>query len=192
KHRDADRLYPMGRATAQLVGWTTEGRFAAKAGSVESAFDAPLRGYREGDLPRLYRSRHNPFFPRPHAQDLRLTIESRLQLAAGRRLRQAIQAGGGAGGALVVMDVNTGQVLAAATEPAFDPNGLTAERMQEYIDRNPRTQILVNKALAHDAAYFPGSTFKLVTAAAALENLPSGSAVCRGTNARELTWRYAA
>ncbi len=189
-HPDADRVYPLGRDGALLIGWTTQGRFAAKAGSVETAFDALLRGYAEGELPRLYRNRHNPLLSRPRPHDLHLTVDARVQRAAHRRLRQAMKSSGGSGGAIVVLDANTGQVLAAATEPAFDPNGLTVVRMQQYVKRNPSTQVLVNKALARDALYFPGSTFKLVTTAAALEDSPSGGAACAGRNARELTWQH--
>jgi cell division protein FtsI/penicillin-binding protein 2/cell division protein FtsW (lipid II flippase) len=189
RHGDADRFYPVGALTAQLVGWTTQGRFAARSGSVETAFDGLLRGYRERDLPNLYRSRHNPFLRRPEPQDLRLTIDTRTQRSASRHLQQAVRAAGGAGGALVLMDASTGQVLAAVTEPSFDPNGLTVDRMQAYVDRDPRSQILVNKALAREALYFPGSTFKILTAAAALQSPVSGAAYCRGYNGSDLVWR---
>jgi cell division protein FtsI/penicillin-binding protein 2 len=90
----------------------------------------------------------------------------------------------------VLFDAATGQVLAAATAPSFDPNGLTLARMQAYVQDHTGSHLLTNKALSRAALFFPGSTFKLLTAAAALEGPVSGRAVCRSWNGRELTWSY--
>src|SRR5205085_768142 len=49
----------------------------------------------------------------------------------------------------------------------------------------------VDKAISRDALYFPGSTFKLITTAAALAQPARGTAVCAGYNRQPLTWRYA-
>jgi len=73
-------------------------------------------------------------------------------------------------GAVVVLDVKTGEVLAMASYPTFDPaafpKGLTQKQVDEYI-RNP-DRPLYNRAIA--ATYPPGSTFKMVTGTAALLN----------------------
>jgi penicillin-binding protein A len=91
----------------------------------------------------------------------------------------------------VVYDVSTGTVLAAATAPSFDPNGLTLERMQKYVSESPSTQVLTNKALSREALFFPGSTFKILTAAAGIDEGITGSASCRnGRNANPVTWEW--
>jgi peptidoglycan glycosyltransferase len=185
------RYYPLGSSGAQLIGWTTQGRFAAQEGSVETAWDPLLRGYKPGELPFFFRTRHNPVVRPPQPQDLKLTVRADLQQYAAKRLSQAVKDARGAGGAMVVYDAATGEVLAAVTAPTFNPNGLTVERMQQYIAQNPRTQVLTNKALARDALYFPGSTFKVVTAGAALDEAITGSITCRnGRNAEPITWEY--
>jgi len=100
---------------------------------------------------------------RPHAgRDLRLTLDLDLQLAAEQAL-------GNRAGAVVAMDPRTGQILAMASQPAFDPNdfthGIGRQQWQELV-KNPQNP-LMNKAIQAQLA--PGSVFKLVTATAALE-----------------------
>lgn len=186
-----DRYYPLGAGAAQLVGWSPQGRFTTLDGSVETAWDTMLRGYRPEQLPFFWRTRNNPLIRPPQPQDLQLTVEADLQQWASGRLAQAVRTWGGTGGALVVYDVAKGDVLAAATAPSFDPNGLTLEQMQRYVAEDPRTQILSNKALSKNALYFPGSTFKVLTAAAALDQHITGTVDCRrGVNAAPLTWSY--
>lgn len=91
-----------------------------------------------------------------------LAIDADLQRAAERAL-------GEHEGAVVVMDVNTGEILAMASKPGFDPNwfaqGVTREQWSELV-RNP-LRPLNNRAVL--GLYPPGSTFKVVMAAAALE-----------------------
>jgi cell division protein FtsI/penicillin-binding protein 2/cell division protein FtsW (lipid II flippase) len=186
------RRYPLGSAGAQLVGWTTGGRFATLPDSVEAAYESPLRGYREEDLPRLFRQRHNPLtrrrWPQPH--NVYLTISGRLQQYAAERLRFAVRRAGGTGGAAVLMDAATGQVLAAVSEPSFDPTGMSIERMRQLIRQDRSRGLLRNKPLSQEAIFFPGSTFKLVTAAAALRRPVSGEAHCAGINTREISWEH--
>jgi cell division protein FtsI/penicillin-binding protein 2/cell division protein FtsW (lipid II flippase) len=188
---EGERYYPLGSTGALLVGWEPQGRFTAQEGSVEASWDGLLRGYRPQDLPFYFRTRHNPLVRPPQQQDLQLTVRTDIQKFAAARLREAVRQWGGAGGALMVYDVANGQVLAAVTSPTFDPNNLTLERMQKYVEQNPRTQVLTNKALARDALFFPGSTFKILTAAAALDEGITGSVTCRnGRNAEAVTWEY--
>lgn len=111
--------------------------------------------------------------------DIVLTIDANLQGVTERALAaniQKIRDGGfnrepheAEGGAAVVMNVNTGEVLAMASNPDYEPalfyNGISNEKYSEYRD-NPYHP-LSSKAL--QGAYPPGSTFKMVTAIAALE-----------------------
>lgn len=185
------RYYPLRQYGAQLVGWTPQGRFSALKGSVETGWDDLLRGYDPGKLTYYFRTRNNPLVKPPQRQDLQLTIDSELQRYTSKELSDAVQAWGGAGGAAVFYDAVTGEVLCAATAPSFDPNGLTLERMQNYVAANPRTQVLVNKALARDALYYPGSCFKILTAATGLEHSVTGDITCvNGHNAEPITWEW--
>jgi len=188
---EGERYYPLGSSAAQLIGWAAQGKFQAQQGSVETAWDGLLRGYQPRDLPFFFRTRHNPVVRPPAQQDLQLTVPADLQAFTARRLSEAVREWDGAGGAAVVYDANTGEVLAAATAPTFDPNDLTLERMQKYVATNPRTSVLTNKALARDALYFPGSSFKILTAAAGLEEGVTGSVTCRnGRNAEAIAWEH--
>ena len=94
--------------------------------------------------------------------DITLTVDMDLQRLATKRLQ-------GESGAAVVLDVRTGDVLALASTPGFDPNafnrGLSNEEWHGLIS-NPRAP-LANKAIA--GQYAPGSTFKLAVALAGLE-----------------------
>jgi cell division protein FtsW len=186
------RVYPFGAAAAQLVGWNSGGRFEMLPDAVETAYDGPLRGYQERDLPRLFRQRDNPVtrrhWPRPH--DVYLTLDGKLQRYASLRLRAAIRQARGSGGAALVMDAGTGEVLAAVSEPSFDPNGLSVDRMKRLLQADRGRGLLLDKPLSPSARFFPGSTFKLVTAAAALRHPVEGTAYCNGANLQEITWAY--
>ena len=109
--------------------------------------------------------------------DLRLSIDVELQKFCFERLSNELAAGA------VVVDVHTGAVLALASVPSFDPrafnNGLSHTLWREWRD-NPRHP-LVNKCVR--GQYPPGSTFKMVTALAALELgavTPAYEAYCPG------------
>jgi penicillin-binding protein 2 len=101
--------------------------------------------------------------PQP-GKTVALTLDLSLQETAERALSDFLTARDCPGGAAVVMDVNTGGVLAMASYPTFDPAQYSAQ--YEALSRDPRKP-LFNRAL--QGTYAPGSTFKMVTAAAALE-----------------------
>ncbi|MEQ9436984.1 penicillin-binding protein 2 [Hyphomonas sp.] len=96
-------------------------------------------------------------------KDLYITIDSELQ-------RAAIERFGEESGAAVVLDVETGDVLAMVSTPAFDPNdfvnGISGSAYAELRD-NSRSPLYPR---AHGGVYPPGSTFKMVVATAALES----------------------
>lgn len=93
---------------------------------------------------------------------LQITVDSRLQKAA-------YQAFGQHSGGAVVLDVNTGEILALVSTPSFDPNlftgGISYQQWNDLL-HNEQTP-LINKAVS--GQYSPGSTFKIVVALAALE-----------------------
>lgn len=111
--------------------------------------------------------------------DIVLTIDANLQKVAETSLENNINkiASGGFGerfdakaGACVVMDVNTGEVLAMASYPNYNPadfvGGISNEAWNSYI--NNEAKPLLNKAIQN--SYSPGSTFKMITAIAGLES----------------------
>ncbi len=113
---------------------------------------------------------------------LELTIDARLQYIAERELRAAVAEHGALGGTVVMMDPHTGEILALVSEPHFNPNDTIA------VDRHSR----VNRAV--ETIYEPGSTFKTITAAAALEedvirpsDIVDATMPCRFGSARPIT-----
>jgi cell division protein FtsI/penicillin-binding protein 2 len=161
-----NRHYPFGAAIAQVIGdlRTGENFHASNASLVEHDSNARLQGYEYAELAGLVRFRHQPgnaALAGVLARDrsVRLTLDIRLQLRAKEILAQHLA---GKKGALVVMDSASGDVLAMVSAPSPDPPGMrTAPPLpDELLDR------------ARYGQYPPGSTFKLVTAIAALRNQP--------------------
>lgn len=110
--------------------------------------------------------------------DITLTIDAGLQRVTENALKdniEKIRSGGfskaydAKGGAAVVMDVKTGEVLALASYPDYEPelfiNGISTAKWNEY--NGEETKALYNRAV--QGAYAPGSTFKMITAIAGLE-----------------------
>ncbi len=139
---------------------------------LEKAFDAALRGT-AGSKSILvnsagYRVGETIASPAVPGRNLVTTLDFGLQQAAEASLSQV---NGDERGAVVVMDVRNGDILAAASAPTFDPgewiDGVSQARWTNFYDVPKRTP-LMNRIT--DGAYSPGSTFKIVTALAALEN----------------------
>lgn len=108
--------------------------------------------------------------------DIQLTIDSKIQSVAEESLKFDIEkiSNGGYGekseaksGAVVVMNTKTGEILALASYPDFEPqlftDGISTEKYQEYVEQ----EALYNRAIS--GTYAPGSTFKMITAIAGLE-----------------------
>jgi peptidoglycan glycosyltransferase len=139
-------------AASPVTGYFS-GRYGSSA--IEAAFDAQLRGERSPDL--VERLRGELTHRRQVGSDVVLTVDARLQ-------RVAAEALGDARGAVVALDPRTGAVLALATRPYFDPNAI--DRDWQALSQDP-TGPLFNRAT--QSAYVPGSTFKTVVAAAAID-----------------------
>jgi peptidoglycan glycosyltransferase len=124
-------------------------------GGAEAAFDARLRGEAGPSTWQTWRDR---LLHRPQVgQDVQLALDADLQRAADQLLAEQA-------GAVVLLDVQTGEVLALASRPTFDPN-----RLDEEWDtlREAPGKPLLNRAT--QGLYPPGATFNLVIMAAALE-----------------------
>ncbi len=163
------RHYPFGAAVEHVIGdlRTGENFHASNASLVEHDSNARLQGYEYAELAGLVRYRHQPSNPALAAvlardRSVHLTIDIRLQLRAKEILERHLSTLHERNGAAVVMDAATGDVLAMVSAPAPDPPGVrtTAPSNDELLDR------------ARYGLYPPGSTFKLVTAIAALNKDP--------------------
>jgi penicillin-binding protein A len=122
---------------------------------LEAAFDAELRG--ERSLSLLDRLSQILFHRTPRPNDLVLTVDKRVHDAA-------IAALGDSNGAIVAIDPRSGAILAMASKPFFDPNA--SDDQLAKLQSDP-TQPLFDRAV--QALYVPGSTFKTITATAALD-----------------------
>lgn len=175
------RYYPLGEKAAHVIGYVSSvadsdmkddpllevpGFKIGKAG-VEKLFEKKLRG-KGGNL-KLEVNAYGRVMKEIERIDgvpgekVELSIDLRLQ-------ETAYDMFGEESGAAVLMNVNTGEILAFASTPAYDPNvmtqGLSAKEWREL--NNNERHPLVNKVLA--GQYSPGSTFKMVVALAGLEN----------------------
>ncbi|HET9861392.1 MAG TPA: penicillin-binding protein 2 [Nocardioidaceae bacterium] len=159
------RVYPQPQKYAHLSGYYsyTYGRNA-----VELTHNEIL----SGSDPRLFVNRVVDLFgnSEPEGGDVTLTIDPQAQNAAYDGLRAL---GNNVEGAVVAIDPSTGGILAMVSSPSYDPNRLASHNLSkvqdawEQLQSNPEEPLL-NRAIQE--VYPPGSTFKLVTAAAALSS----------------------
>jgi cell division protein FtsI/penicillin-binding protein 2 len=156
--KESRRYYPNKELGAHLLGWV--GAENHGQAGIELAYDSKITG-RPGSALIETDNHHNAFgrveLPPTTGSSIELTIDTYLQHVAERELRDAILANRAAGGSVVVMDPQTGEILALANEPTFNPNSSRTEAPEVWRNR------------AIQDIYEPGSTFKLVTASAALE-----------------------
>ena len=151
------RYYPNKELAAHLVGWVGDGK--GRAG-IEEKYDG-LIGGQPGQTVLQVDGNGDEFSrldkPSTPGGSVMLTIDPYMQHIAERELFNGVRWSGAAGGTVVVLESQTGRVLAMASYPTFNPNNL---KTSEGTDR-------INRAVQN--AYEPGSTFKIVTAGAALE-----------------------
>ncbi len=192
---ESQRNYPGGVTAAHLLGYVGEisadqlekpefidlhqGSIVGQYG-VEKSYDRHMRGMagqKNVEVDALGHEKKAVVVERPQAgNDLYLTIDVRLQKVAEDLLGQEY-------GAIVALDPSSGDILAMASRPGFDPNmlsrELTAKQWVEIVQDEGRP--LNNRA--SQGQYPPGSTFKIPMAVAALETQtmsPSSTVFCNG------------
>ena len=156
--KEPKRFYPARDLAAQVVG--TVGMEDSGQSGIEHAFDDELRG-RAGKMFISVDARRQWFSdvekqPEP-GQSLVLTIDKNIQYIAEKELDQAIHDTQAIAGTVIVENPHTGEILALANRPTFNPN----------LRKEITPGALTNRAVSY--VYEPGSTFKLVTISAALE-----------------------
>jgi cell division protein FtsI (penicillin-binding protein 3) len=156
--KESKRFYPNRELAANLLGYV--GVDNVGLGGIEATYDKTVRG-REGKLLVQTDARRHVFSRLERSPtagaSIELTLDEQLQYIAERELRAGVQESRADAGTAVIMDPHTGEILAMASWPTFNPNDYGAS--PESARRNRAVQDL----------YEPGSTFKLVTASAAIE-----------------------
>ena len=170
--KEFQRFYPNSEIAAQVLGYV--GVDDNGLGGLEQKFDADLHGV-PGRMYTAMDARRRVLGsterePEP-GRNLVLTIDSNIQFMAERALDHTIERTQALNGTVVVQDVHTGQILALAIRPTFNPNQF----------RRTTPALLRDHAVSD--VYEPGSTFKLVTYSAALDQkvaTPDDMIDCQG------------
>jgi peptidoglycan glycosyltransferase len=156
-----ERRYPQG----DLYGYIT-GFYSRIYG--RSALERSMNSYLSGEAPELAISTFSDLFlgRQKRGGNIFVTVDPNLQDVARTAL-------GANEGAVVAMDPRTGDILALYSTPGFDPSTLSngsdpeIRRAWKRLNADPNKPLL---ALSHQELFLPGSSFKIVTASAALEN----------------------
>lgn len=158
---EQQRSYPYGALAAQVVGFSGSddvGQAGIELSQEENLRGATVKTWQDRD--RLGRVYDESEITREPPKDVVLTISHSIQYKVEEALRSGVKAASAKSGMAVVLDPKTGEVLAMANYPTFDPNNSGAFPVESY------------KNNAVQSSYAPGSIFKLVTYGAALnENL---------------------
>ena len=159
KDGDAYRRRYTDRSLAEVVGYAS---FKYGASGVEAVYQGSLIGQDPADLVGQWRARY--LGTRTEPGSVALSIDPKIQAAAASAL-------GGRRGAIVALDPKTGRILASVSFPTYDANALVDPGQQDVawgqLNDNP-DKPLINRAA--QGLYPPGSTMKIITAAAALES----------------------
>ncbi|TDS79407.1 peptidoglycan synthetase FtsI [Comamonas sp. JUb58] len=158
--KEYKRQYPEGESAAHVVGFTNVEDQGQEG--MELAFNTELGG--KAGSRRVIKDRLGRIVegvgvetPPQEGQDIQLSIDSKVQFFAYQKLRDQVAAFKAKAGSVVVMDAHTGEVLALANYPSYDPNNrsrLTGEQLR-------------NRAITD--TFEPGSTMKPITVGTALE-----------------------
>ncbi len=170
--KEFERFYPNKQIAAQVLGYV--GLDDNGLGGIEQKFDTRLHGTPGQVLTAVDARRHVlgsvEHEPEP-GQNMQLTIDEHIQFMAENALDHVMAKEHADNGTIVVQDVHTGQILALAIRPTFDPNDF----------RHTTPKLLKNHAVSD--VYEPGSVFKLVAYSAAMDSnvaKPDDMVDCQG------------
>jgi cell division protein FtsI (penicillin-binding protein 3) len=158
---ESTRLYPKEQRASHVVG-SVDHEERGNNG-IELSLEKVLKG--KPGVMRTQADVRNAVFDRKYFTDpqpgrnITLTIDERIQYAAERELKKAVEENHCKTGSIVVMNPKTGEILAMTSFPTFNPN----DRLEKGEDISPRLNLAVS------APFEPGSVFKVITVAAALE-----------------------
>lgn len=159
--REYKRYYPAGEVAAHVVGFTNIDKHGQEG--IELSYDDWLSG--EAGKRRVLKDRKQRVIKdlgtvkaASPGKDIKLSLDMRIQYLAYRELKAAVETHKAKAGSIVVLDVHTGDVLAMANQPSYNPNNRS----------NINVAHLRNRAITD--VFEPGSTVKVATIAAALES----------------------
>ncbi|HTM67744.1 MAG TPA: penicillin-binding protein 2 [Candidatus Binatia bacterium] len=163
--REQFRYYPEKSSVAHVVGFVASSGGSERVGryGIEGHWQEALAGKPgalasdDGPLGRFIGSADAGFAPAKDGDDLTLTIDRNIQYVACEKLREAVARHGADSGSVVILDPKTGAVMAMCGVPDFDPNDFASADLRRF--NNP----------VIFGAYEPGSVFKPVTMAAAVD-----------------------
>ena len=154
------REYPSGNLIASLIGFVNHDGVGATG--LESSMNSKIKGidgkysYANGYKAEIPGSQ-SEIIPAQTGTSIRLTVDRDIQWIASKAIAEAVKSSRALSGTVIVMDPKTGHILAHATAPTFDPNDTT--KVSLVAMRNPSVLDV----------YEPGSTGKVMTVAAAME-----------------------
>jgi cell division protein FtsI (penicillin-binding protein 3) len=162
--REFKRYYPEGPTAAHVVGFTNlEDRGQEGIELANESQLAGRTGSRRVIKDRLGRVVEDDWLREPlDGRDLTLALDNRIQYIATMALRQAVEQHGAKAGAAVVLDVQTGEVMALANWPSFDPNVRNDQRKARWQPDTLRNRVITD-------TFEPGSTLKPFSVAAAMD-----------------------
>lgn len=153
------RYYPAGEVTAHLIGFTNVDDTGQEG--IELAYDSWLKGVPgekrvlKDRLGRVVKEVES-ILPSNPGRTLALSIDRRVQYLAYRELAAAVRSNHARSGSLVMLDPNTGEIIALAVHPSYNPNNRAGSKSDHFRNR------------AITDVFEPGSTLKPFTMAAAL------------------------
>lgn len=154
------RSYPYKTLAAQIVGFSNSedvGQAGIEQSQEEFLHGAVIKKWQDRDrLGRVYEETETEE-QREEPKDIVLTISSSIQYKTEQALEEGVKSANAKSGMAVVLDPKTGEVLAMANYPTFDPNNYA-----DFPAENIKNKVI-------QGSYAPGSVFKLVTYGAALE-----------------------
>jgi cell division protein FtsI (penicillin-binding protein 3) len=156
--KEMKRFYPKGSLGAQVLGYA--GMDDKGLAGLEYSLDKEIRGTPGRvlvDTDARRKSFHSTEWQGEPGDNVVLTLDENIQYIAERALDAAVKKWKAADGIVIVQNPNTGEILAMASSPTFDPNHYAKSKPSDWINR------------AVGWIYEPGSTFKIVTVSAALQ-----------------------
>ena len=162
---NSDRYYPNGNLLTQVLGFISVDNVGQTG--VEAYYNDYLKGsdgysYVQSDLQgKEIGGSLRYYYPASAGSNLTLTIDSKMQLIVEQTLEQIMEEQKAKGVAGMIMNAKTGEILALSNKPSFDLNDVPRDDLEALFDQS-RVKLVTD-------IYEPGSTFKILTVAAALE-----------------------
>ena len=169
--RDSERNYPYGDSLAQILGYVSAD--GSGQSGLEKKYDEYLKGY-DGEI--LYeadlvgkdvKGSAARYVPATNGLNLKLTVDYEIQRICDSVIKRAEEEYSPKSAAIMVMSPKTGEILAASQYPSFDLNDVPRDDMA-FLNSASRCNLIVD-------SYEPGSTFKIITSAANIEENLKGN-----------------